>query len=140
MPDFEFIEHTADVGVRVYGESLEALFVNSARVLFGLILDYKPKPEIEERVVVEAEDFEELLVTWLNELISLFFAYQFLPVDYSITIEDEEGAKVLKSTIKGSNFNPYENKLNMEIKAATYHDLKVEKSDSGWVAEIIFDI
>jgi len=140
MKDFEFIEHTADVGVRVYGSSLEELFANSARVLFGLMTDYGPNQELKEHVVVEAEDLEELLVTWLNELISLFFAYKFLPGDYSIEIEDGLDLKVIKSTINGDNFNPYENKLKMEIKAATYHDLKVEKTEEGWVAEVIFDV
>lgn len=140
MPDFEFIEHTADVGVRVYGETLEALFANSAGVLFGLILDFRPQLDTEEQIILEAEDLEELLVTWLNELISLLFAYKFLPADYSIAIEDRGGLKVLKSTIKGCNFDPYQNELKMEIKAATYHDLKVEEAASGWVAEVIFDI
>jgi len=140
MVDFEFIEHTADVGVRVQGASAEELFENAARVLFRLMVDYEPKPEIEERVVVEAEDCEELLVTWLNELISLFFAYKFLPAEYSIEIEDKLEQKVLKTCLRGDNFNPYKNKIKMEIKAATYHDLKVEKVDSGWVAEVIFDV
>ncbi|MCF7907544.1 MAG: archease [Candidatus Omnitrophica bacterium] len=140
MSDFEFIEHTADVGVRVYGFSLEELFRNAALVLFGLMVDYEPRPEIEERVIVEAEDSEELLITWLNELISLFFAYKFLPASYSIEIEDRPEQKVLKSCLRGENFNPYENKLKMEIKAATYHDLKVSSTDDGWVAEIIFDV
>ncbi|MBU2266415.1 MAG: archease, partial [Candidatus Omnitrophica bacterium] len=91
-------------------------------------------------VVVEAEDIEELLITWLNELLSLFFAYRFLPVDYDIILEEREDYKVIKSRIKGANFDPYQNKIKMEIKAATYHDLKVEKNDSGWIAEVIFDV
>ncbi|MBU2044159.1 MAG: archease [Candidatus Omnitrophica bacterium] len=140
MIDFEFIEHTADVGVRVYADTSEQLFKNCAEVLFGLILDDRPKPDIEETVVVEAEDIEELLITWLNELLSLFFAYRFLPVDYDIILEEREDYKVIKSRIKGANFDPYQNKIKMEIKAATYHDLKVEKNDSGWIAEVIFDV
>ncbi|MBU0896652.1 MAG: archease, partial [Candidatus Omnitrophica bacterium] len=70
MENFEFIEHTADIGVRVYGKSLEDLFQNCAQTLFSLLIDHKPAEKIEERIILEAETQEELLVTWLNELIS----------------------------------------------------------------------
>jgi len=79
-------------------------------------------------------------VTWLNELISLFFAYKFLPADYSVAIEQKPGLNILKVRMLGENFDPYDNKIKMEIKAATYHDLKVEKTDEGYVAEVIFDV
>jgi len=140
MPDFEFIEHTADVGVRVYGKAIEELFRNSARALFELIVDDKPQPQTEETLNLEAENFEELLVTWLNELLSLFFAYRFLPVEYNVAIENKGPKKNLKSRLKGVNFDPYQKKIKMEIKAATYHNLKVKQIDKGWMAEIIFDV
>ncbi len=140
MGDFEFIEHTADVGVRIYGKSLQSLFQNAASVLFRLMVDITPAAEIEKNIVLETENIQELLATWLNELLSLFFAYQFLPAGYAIEIEDTADRKVLKAKVKGGNFDPYANKLKMEIKAATYHELKVEKNDSGWVAEVIFDV
>lgn len=140
MVDFEFIEHTADIRARIYGTTLEALFKNAARCLFSLIVEHDPKPIIEERIDIEAEDIEESLITWLNELISLFFAYKFLPKEYFLEIEQIEGKVMLKSVIKGENFDPYANTLKTEIKAATYHDLKLVKGDSGWSAEVIFDV
>ena len=73
-------------------------------------------------------------------VISVFFSCQFLPAEYNIIIEEIDGKYTLKSTVLGQNFNPYENKINMEIKAATYHNLKIEKKDDGFVAEVIFDV
>jgi SHS2 domain-containing protein len=80
-------------------------------------------------------------VVWLNELISMFFAYKFLPAKYNIKItHDEPQYKVLEGALMGEQFNPYENKISREIKAATYHNLKIEKIDKKWQAEIIFDV
>ena len=140
MENFEFIEHTADVGIRVYGKTLEDLFKNAARAIFKLIVDFKPTNQEKETILLEAETLDELFVTWLNELISIFFSCQFLPAEYNILIEEMDNKQTLKANILGQNFNPYENKINMEIKAATYHNLKIEKKDGGFVAEVILDV
>jgi SHS2 domain-containing protein len=140
MVDFEFIEHTADLGLRIYGKNIKSLFQNAAQSLFEIIIDSRSQAESLEEISLEAENLEELFVAWLNELISLFFAYKFLPSEYFIEIEERDNLKILKSRIKGANFNPSENKIKMEIKAATYHNLKVVKTDDGYMAEVIFDI
>ena len=98
------------------------------------------KKELEEKVARLAEDLEELLITWLNELISLFFTYKFVPLSYSIVIEEEEDQKILKSFIKGATLDCQKHRLKAEVKAATYHSLKIEKLDTGYVAEVIFDV
>jgi len=137
---FEFIEHTADIGVRVFGRDLEELFKNSATALFGIILDYHPQSSIKEEIVLEAESLEEILVTWLNELLSLFSAYNFLPANYNISIGRKNEIFFLNAIIYGENFDYNSTSINTEIKAATYHDLKIEKKDDLYIAEIIFDV
>ena len=68
--EFEFFEHTADIGVRVYAQNIEELFENSAKALFSLITENKELlPNLEREITLEAENLEELLVNWLNELI-----------------------------------------------------------------------
>lgn len=138
--NFEFFEHTADIGIRVYGETLTDLFNNSAQALFQIILDYQPKSKIEKKVELKADSFEDLLVIWLNELISGLFADKFLPAKFNIVIEDNRQEKIIKADMVGENFSPYENKINMEIKAATYHNLKIQRTCEGYKAEIIFDV
>lgn len=140
MADFEFIEHTADIGIRVYGGRAEDLFINAARGLFSLLVDYVPDKKIEKKIVLEEGALEDLFINWLNELISLFYADKILPVEYNVVIHDDGIKKVLEAVIRGEEFSPYENKVNMEIKAATYHNLKVEYKDNRWVAEVIFDV
>ena len=138
--EFEFFEHTADIGVRVYAQNIEELFENSAKALFSLITENKELlPNLEREITLEAENLEELLVNWLNELISVFFTYKFLPKSYNINIK-EKGLYSLEALLKGSEYDPYIREVKTEVKAATYHNLKIEKDSSGFKTEIIFDI
>ena len=140
MADFEFIEHTADLGLRVYGKTSEDLFKNYAVILFNLLTDYQPKKIISRKVVLQAQSLAELLVDWLNELLSIFFADGFLPKEYNLKITDDKGGKVLQVEIEGEKFDLNSSKLLREIKAATYHNLKVKETDTGYVGEVIFDV
>ncbi len=139
MADFELIEHTADIGVRVYGKDLPELFRNSAIALFSLITDFKPQPKKEQRIKLHTQTWEDLLVTWLNELVSNFFTREFLPHSYKIIIHENK-EKELDAIVKGEDFSPYKKKINLEVKAATYHNLKIERDERGVKAEIIFDV
>jgi SHS2 domain-containing protein len=138
---YEILEHTADIRVRIYGKTIKDLFKNAALALFGLIAEYKPRLKKEKEIKLEAQNQEELLVNWLNELISIFYAYKFLPASFKIIIKKENDFVALDGKIKGEDFDPYENKkINMEIKAATYYNLKIEKGKGGFVAEVVFDV
>ena len=140
MEKFEFIEHTADFGLRVYGKTSEDLFENYATALFSLLTDYQPKKMISKKITLQGQSLAELLVDWLNELLSMFFADNFLPSEYNLTISDDKGGKILHAEIKGEKFDFENNELKREIKAATYHELKVEETDRGYVGEVIFDV
>ncbi|MDP8289345.1 MAG: archease [Candidatus Susulua stagnicola] len=140
MEEFEFIEHTAELGLRVKGKTSEDLFNNYAVVLFSLLTDYQPKQIINRKITLQAQSLSELLVDWLNELLSIFFADNFLPKEYFIKITDDKGGKILEAEIRGEEFNFENNILKREIKAATYHNVKVEENDQGYVGEVIFDV
>ena len=139
MKEFELIEHTADIGMRVYGRDLPELFANAAKGLFSLITDFSPAQDQEKSIILKGKVIEDLLVSWLSELISGFFAYKFLPKSYNIRIEQAD-PNTLEARILGAEYDPYSQKINMEVKAATYHDLRIEKTPEGFVTEIIFDV
>jgi SHS2 domain-containing protein len=139
MKEFELIEHTADIGIRAYGKDLPQLFVNAAKGLFSLITDASPPQDQEKTITLKGKFIEDLLISWLSELISGFFAYKFLPKSYNIRIE-QAGVNSLEARIRGAKYDPYSEKVNMEVKAATYHGLKVKKTKQGFAADIIFDI
>ena len=85
MKKFETFEHTADIGLKIYARDLKGIFVNAAAGLFSLISDLK-KVEANKTIKVRLRENnkEELLVSWLNELIFQFSARDFLPKQFKI--------------------------------------------------------
>jgi SHS2 domain-containing protein len=135
---YELIEHTADIGIRVKGSDLKELFRNAAAAMFDIIAE-KKEPEIKKQAEIKikqkADNLEELFVNWLNELLSLSATKELIFSGFQINKVDKN---TLQAVAMGEDIKNY--KVNTEIKAATYHELKLEKSSGGWQAEVIFDV
>jgi SHS2 domain-containing protein len=135
---FEILDHTADVGIIAYGADLKELFSNAALALFSLITD----PEsIDEKLHIDlevrSEDRDSLLVDWLNELIYCFDSKYLLFDRFDIESLTDNA---LKATCYGEDFDPNRHKIKIGIKAATYHQLRVDADDKGYRARIILDV
>jgi len=134
---FEQVDISGDVGLKVWGQDLEELFKNAARGMSELITDVSAVPESEQREVhVIAENNEDLLVQWLNELVFLFDTYNYVCKNYSVSIINKQ----LKAEISGGTFDPTTSESRLLIKAATYHDLSLSRTNTHWEATVIFDI
>jgi len=135
--DFEILDHTADVGIIAYGTDIGQAFVNAARALFSLITDLDNVAEVLHRdVELTAPDQESLLVAWLNELIYLFDAEHLLFKRFDIT---KLNRTQLKARNYGEKVDKSKHQLRTGVKAATYHMLKVDKSN-GYQVQVLFDI
>lgn len=138
MKKYRMIDHTADIAVEVYGETLAALFANSAAALFDIILgDSKIEPHVAEAVRVSANDQEQLLVTWLSEFIYLFDTKRLVFSKFDL---DRLTDTRLEGTAAGEAFDPMRHRIHTEIKAVTYHGLKIEKKGPLYTTAIVFDI
>ena len=138
VKNYEFTEHTADIGIRVRGDDLKGLFKNTALAMFDIIAQtsvIKSKREEEITVKEKADNLEELFINWLNDLLSLSAAKELIFTNFKIEELGEHNIKAVCSAEDASNF-----KFNTEIKAATYQGLKIEKIPLGWQAEVIFDV
>jgi len=140
VKNYELIEHTADIGIRVKGKDLEELFHNAALAMFDIIAEKVKSTSQKSKVKnleinQKAEDSEELFINWLNELLSLSATKESIFSDFKIHKIDK---KNLQATAIGEDVRNY--RVNTEIKAATYHQLKLEESADGWQAEVIFDV
>jgi len=148
VENYEFIEHTADIGIRVKGKDLKGLFKNAALAMFDIIAERGSRFKVpvcpagrqgsrfkEITIKQRADDLEELFVNWLNELLSLSATKGLIFVDFAISKLDKNN---LQAALIGESIKNY--RVNTEIKAATYHQLKIEKAKSGWQAEVIFDV
>lgn len=138
MKKYEVLEHTADIGIRVKSSTLEGLFRDAGLALTDLSTE-KQKTIIPEKhkivITQKAANVEELFVNWLNELLSLSSAEGLIFEDIKINQATEN---FIDAIAIGSDRKNY--KTNIEIKAATYHQLKVQKINSHWQAEVIFDV
>ncbi len=142
MPDdktkFSHIEHTADVGIKIFGATRTALFENAAEGLFDIITNLK-QVRIREtrRIALVAGDGEELLVRWLSELNYIFLTEMFLPRRFHVlTMSETE----MTAEISGEHLNPAQHVVHTEVKAVTYHGLYLRRESGAWQAQVIFDL
>ncbi len=138
MKRYEEIPHTADVAIRAYGKDLRELFSNAAFGMFDIIADLSGlKKTVSMDVNLEAPSPEELLISWLGELLYSFYTKGIIFFEFDIVdITDTRISAHAHGRLVGEN----RNRLKTEIKAATYHDLKIEEKQDGYSVEIIFDV
>lgn len=135
--DFEFIDHTADVGIVAYGADAKEAFANAAKALFSLITELdKVQETLHRDSEVTATDEESLLVEWLNELIYLFDVESIIFKRFDIT---ELTNTQLRARSYGEKVDLARHKLKTGVKAATYHLLKVDRND-GCKVQVILDV
>lgn len=131
------LEHTADLGLEMWGNSRSELFAQAAHALREVIISDAPVTGREtHNVEVSGSDDAELLVTWLSELLFLFECRGFLPADCEL----EFGEQSLRAQVKGEPFDPQRHPLEREVKAITHHQVLVEEKDGEWHARVYVDI
>jgi SHS2 domain-containing protein len=135
---FEILDHTADIGVIVYGESLGTLFENAGEAFFHLITDLrKVRRRIEKRIDIGGESLDRLMVDWLSELLYLHDVEGLLFKGFRVKSAGKDG---LKAVAKGEPFQEGVHIIKTEVKAVTYHQIEVRQEKGRWRAQIIFDL
>jgi SHS2 domain-containing protein len=135
---YETFEHTADLGLRVRAPDLDTLFVEAAQALFAAIVEdlgtVVPGQKVE--VKLAGDDPAYLLFDWLNELLFRFDTEHLLFGRFEVGVN----ATGLSGTAWGEPLDRSRHALDHEVKAITYHGLRVEQTADGWLAEVIVDI
>ena len=135
---YETFDHTADLGLRVRAPDLDTLFAEAAEALFSVVVE-DPGTIAETRTLevdIAGDDREFLFFDWLKTLLYHFDAEHLLLGKFQVRV-DETG---LHGQAWGELLDRGRHVLEHEVKAITYHGLKVEKTDAGWLAEVIVDI
>jgi SHS2 domain-containing protein len=134
---WKFLEHTADIRLEIYGNTLEELFSNAAEGFTNLVVPgANIKSSIELEIDLEADSLDELLVNWLRELLFQYETKGFVVKDLLIS---KLTGNNINALVKGGIRSP-EDEEDIEIKGVTYHGLSVEKTERGYAARILFDI
>ena len=138
LKKYQFIEHTADLGFKAYGATLEELFTNAAVAFSEAMVALEDVSEGTERSIeVEADAPDDLMVSWLSELLYLFDTERLLFKRFQVK---RIGNNRLEANAWGEVFDPVRHEIKAGIKAVTYHQLYVKEKDGSWEAQVILDI
>ena len=134
-----FIEHTADIAFDVSSDSLEELFLESARAWrLSVIGDVAGKALSNLNLEISAGSLEELLVNFLNELNFYLTTKKWLCIIFNNLQIDN--TKFLLS-VEVSGFQIDESiEIKEEIKSVTYHQMEIVKIDNKFSTRVVFDI
>ncbi|HEV8594743.1 MAG TPA: archease [Thermoplasmata archaeon] len=135
MKRFEELDHTADVGIRAYGKTLDELFANAAAGMFSLITDLAAvRPVGEYEVKISAKDAKALLFDFLSELVFLHDTQKLLFCEFDVTV----AGLAVDARARGERIDRTRHPLHLNVKAVTYHAMEVDPERG--VAQVIFDI
>lgn len=140
MP-FEFFDHTADIGVTVYGATLGELFESAAEAFTEIVTEpAEVRPDTSVAVRLEAPQLDLLLSEWLGELLYRFEIDRLLVRTTVVSIEQRGDGYHLDAVAKGETFDPHRHRIKVLVKAVTYHALEVVPTPDGWRATVVLDI
>lgn len=138
MRYYKLLEHTADLGVIVWGDSIRDLFIHSACAMSDIISDIQfVNPLISFYIKAEGIDKDELLKNWLSELLYCFHVKDILLGKFDIENMSDNS---IASLVSGERIDRKRHILKHDIKAVTYHNLKITKKGNRFQTDIIFDV
>jgi len=134
---FELTDHTADLGLHIVADSQEMLLAEAGAGLLAIQVanPQEVQPLHPVGIVLPRGDAEELLFDWLSELLYLFECDDWLFARFDVTLDERQ----LRAVAWGQRPGP-SLQLDHEVKAITYHQLRVTQVEGRWEAELIVDI
>ena len=135
---YRLFDHTADLGIDVFGETQADLFSHAALALFDLMVAAAGMQATQGRnIVIEGADRTDLFVNFLREILYLFNGEGLVLTACRIVQID---AKRLTAEIHCGRYDARKHRVKTEIKAVTYHQAAVRKTAQGWQGRVIFDV
>jgi SHS2 domain-containing protein len=127
------VEHTADWELEVWAPDFPILLEQAARGMYALSgVELLISQRITRNLSLIISDLESALVEFLNELIWYGEDEQLGFDQFQITILEDR----LSARLTGA---PIDHQMK-EIKAVTFHNLRINRTDSGFKVNIVFDV
>jgi SHS2 domain-containing protein len=137
---FEYIEHTADLRFKSYGKTLGECFSNAAKAMFNAIINQSTvKPQQVKTIKLSSPKLELLMHDWLSEALFYFEGEGLIFSDFKVEIKENKGYE-LTGTLSGEKFDSKRHMILTEIKAVTYHEMRIKEEKGIWSAEVLCDI
>jgi len=139
---YEHFPHKADMGVRGFGDTVEAAFCAAAKGMFAVTCDLRRvRATSEVSVTCSAPDLELLLVDWLSALLREADTRRMLLSRFTVLIHEQNGGFALSGAARGETVDRERHRPRVEVKAATWAELAVgQLPDGRWVAQCVVDV
>ena len=135
---YAYFDVVADIGVRAWGPTLPEAFAQAGLGVFALIVDPQTAEPRESREVrAQAETPEALLVSWINECLYVHDIEGFVVNRIEFPVFE---ARRVHSLLWGEELVPERHRVGTPVKAATLHEIRIEKRDEGWELCVTLDI
>ncbi len=143
---FDYLEHTADVYILAYGANIIELLENAGIALFETMTDTsKINGRIYRNIEAHGVDLENLLYRWLEELLTIYYSENIMCGEirvnkFIVSRENNEIDYTAIGLCKGEEFDTEKHESKVEVKAVTYHLMKILREENGWKAYFVLDI
>jgi SHS2 domain-containing protein len=138
---FEIEDSSGDVYVSAHASEPGEGLVQLARGFVAVVAGSSPEGGAERRgVTVRARDLRGLVVAFVNELVFLFDEEGFLPTGGTLAVEHGAAGAAAQGTLVGVSYDPGRHGRGVEVKAATYHDVRFEAEADGWSLRVLLDL
>jgi SHS2 domain-containing protein len=135
---YRLLDHTADLGLEIYGRDLADLFANACFALFDNITDLsRVKASVARSLAVTGDDLPDLMVNWLRELLALWTIDGLLVASARVKAVSETR---LTAELACDVYAADRHDLKTDIKAVTYHQIAVTREAGGWTARVVMDV
>jgi SHS2 domain-containing protein len=137
--EFEFLEHTSDVGVLARGADREEALIAASHGLVSLLVDPTPFRPLEERFFdAPGPDEAAQIVNWLNEILFFFDTEGMVFVEFAV---DSWTSEKITGRAKGERFDAARHEFRTAVKAATYHQFESRATPGGgWELRVFVDV
>jgi SHS2 domain-containing protein len=134
---YQKFDHGADVGIKGIGKDLNQAFTETAKAMFDVMVDIgKINPGRKVKIEVKAENKEELLVEFLNKLLSEADLKNMVFSEFQVLIKFNK----LKALAFGEKLSPKKHNIKTEVKAATYSMLEIGQEGENFYAQCVIDV
>ena len=144
MTKFETFEHGADIGIRGYGETLSEAFSNILKALAILLVENLNWKDLNLNkkypIEIESEFLDELLVVFINKVLSLFYLEKILFFEFKGEIKEKNGKYILKGELLGEIYLHEKFGYGVEVKGATFTMAEVKKENNLWIVQCVVDV
>ena len=137
----EYLDHPADVKFRASGKTIEEAFEYAALAMFGAMIDTDTVRLVTTLDIdLDADDCEELLYDFLSELLYLFEVEEIVFGRFDVERIKRHGDLYhLRAHATGEAIDLDRHRFDVGVKAVTFHDMLIERTDAGYVVQVVVD-